>query len=143
MSILLETRIAIAAPVEKVWTAITNPEAVKEYFFGTKLDTTWQVGSPIFFRGEWEGQAYEDKGIVLVYEPLKHIRYNYLSSWSNLEDSPENYANISYMLHEEGDHTVVVITQDHIDSEEQRAHSEQNWQMIFGAMKDMLEKGQL
>lgn len=143
MSILLETRIAIAAPVEKVWTAITNPEAVKEYFFGTELVTTWQVGSPILFRGEWEGQAYEDKGIVLVYEPLKHIRYNYLSSWSNLEDSPENYANISYMLHEEGDHTVVVITQDHIDSEEQRAHSEQNWQMIFGAMKDMLEKGQL
>lgn len=143
MSILLETRISIAAPAEKVWTALTNPALVKQYFFGTELVTTWQIGSPIFFRGNWEGQAYEDKGIVLAYDPLKLIRYNYLSSWSNLEDLPENYANISYTLHEEDDTTTIVVTQDRIESEEALAHSEQNWQMVFGAMKEMLEAGKL
>ncbi len=141
MAITLETQIAIAAPVEEVWAALTKPELVKQYFFGTDLVTNWQVGSPIFFRGEWDGTKYEDKGTVLLYDPLNSLRYSYLSSWSNLADEPGNYANITYALHEEGGVTVLTVTQDKIEDEEKRAHSEQNWQMVFDGMKKMLEKG--
>ena len=52
--------------------AIIDPVKVKQYFFGTDLVTNWEVGKPIFFRGEWEGQAYEDKGTVLQFEPKKN-----------------------------------------------------------------------
>jgi uncharacterized protein YndB with AHSA1/START domain len=33
-----------------VWRALTEPELVKEYFFGTTLVTDWAVGSPIVYR---------------------------------------------------------------------------------------------
>ncbi len=141
MPITLETRITITAPIEKVWAALTKPELVKQYFFGTDLVTSWQIGSPIFFRGEWDGTAYEDKGTVVAFNPLSNLRYTYLSSWSDLADEPENYANITYALQEEGDTTVLTVTQDKIEDEERRAHSEQNWQSVFGAMKELLEKG--
>ncbi|MBC7885478.1 MAG: SRPBCC domain-containing protein [Saprospiraceae bacterium] len=42
----------IKASVAKVWDALTNPEVVKQYFFGTDLVTDWKVGSPIIFQGE-------------------------------------------------------------------------------------------
>jgi uncharacterized protein YndB with AHSA1/START domain len=42
----------IRASVEAVWDAITKPEIVKQYFFGTNLVTDWKPGSPLFFRGE-------------------------------------------------------------------------------------------
>ena len=32
---------------------------------GTNMQTTWEVGSPITWKGEWKGSAYEDKGTVL------------------------------------------------------------------------------
>ncbi len=140
MAITLETSLTITAPIEKVWAAITSPAMVKQYFFGTELDTDWQVGSPIYFRGEWEGKTYEDKGTILAFEPHKVLRYNYLSSWSNLPDLPENYANISYAVHQVDEKTILTITQDGFEDEEKRAHSAQNWQMIFGGMKDLLEK---
>jgi uncharacterized protein YndB with AHSA1/START domain len=43
--------ITIAAPVEKVWDALTRPELIKQYFFGTETETDWTPGNPIYFRG--------------------------------------------------------------------------------------------
>ena len=140
MSPTLETSISFAAPADKVWAALITPELVQQYFFGTRLVTDWQVGSPIYFRGEWEGKPYEDKGTVFEFYPPKKLVYNYLSSWSGKEDVPENYANISYAVREEGGATIVTVTQDNIENEKLRTHSEQNWQSVLGAMKMMLEK---
>ena len=140
MAITLETSLTIAAPIEKVWAALITPETVKEYFFGTELVTTWKIGSPIYFRGEWEGTAYEDKGIVLDFEEGKSLKYSYLSSWSNKLDLPENYNNITYSLEENGEETVLTITQDGFEDEEKRAHSEQNWQSIMCGMKELVER---
>ena len=140
MAITLETSITIAASIEKVWAALTTPEIVKQYFFGTELVTDWEIGKPIYFRGEWEGKAYEDKGIVLDYEEDKYLKYSYLSSWENKPDLPENYNNITYTVNEVDGKTVLTITQDGFEDEEKRNHSEQNWQSVFGGMKELLEK---
>jgi uncharacterized protein YndB with AHSA1/START domain len=61
-SITAEISIIIAADRKAVWGALTKPELVKEYFFGTTLSTTWEPGSPIIFSGEWQGKEYQDKG---------------------------------------------------------------------------------
>lgn len=141
MALTLEFSISISAPAAKVWEALITPELVKQYFFGAQLVTDWQVGSPIYFRGEWEGKPYEDKGTVLEFDPSRHrLRYNYWSSWSGQANAPENYANITYAVREAGGVTIVTITQDNIENEEKRAHSGQNWQMVMGGMKEMLEK---
>jgi uncharacterized protein YndB with AHSA1/START domain len=128
------------APVAKVWQAITDPALVKQYFFGTDLVTDWKVGKPIYFRGEWEGQAYEDKGTVLQFEPEKMLQYDYFSSWSELEDKPENYQTITYTVEPKGDGTLLTIIQTNVPGEEQKEHSEQNWAMLLGEMKKLVEK---
>ena len=61
----LETSITINSSLSKVWDALVNPDMIREYFFGTEAESTWEVGSPVIFAGTWEGKAYEDKGIVL------------------------------------------------------------------------------
>jgi uncharacterized protein YndB with AHSA1/START domain len=82
--------IQIKAPIKKVWDALTKPELVKQYFFGTDIDTDWKRGSPIFFRGSWDGKAYEDKGRILEVTPERHVAYSYWSSFSGTPDAPEN-----------------------------------------------------
>ena len=39
--------VTINAPVANVWDALVNPEAIKQYMFGTNVTADWQEGSPI------------------------------------------------------------------------------------------------
>lgn len=140
MSFTAKIQCTIHAPVTKVWDGLTLPELVKQYFFGSQMVTTWKPGSPIFFRGEWEGKPYEDKGTVLKYEHGKMLEYDYFSSWSDLEDRPENYQRIAYRVKSKGDGTLLVITQRNIDTLEKKVHSAQNWAGLMKALKKLMEK---
>jgi uncharacterized protein YndB with AHSA1/START domain len=135
----LATSITFKAPADKVWQGITDPEMVKQYFFGTEQESDWQAGSPISWKGEWDGHKYEDKGTILEITPGKHVKYSYWSSMGGTEDKPENYNNITYTLTEKGGETVLDITQDNIKDESAKEHSEGNWQAIFEGLKKILE----
>ena len=119
-----------ASPAE-VWDALTNPAQIKKYFFGTEVTSDWKKGSPIFFRGEWEGKKYEDKGTILETIPRELFQYSYWSSLSGIEDKPENYVVVSYQLSEENGKTKVTITQENIPTEEMKKHSEENWNKVL------------
>jgi uncharacterized protein YndB with AHSA1/START domain len=136
----LTTTIDINAPAAKVWQGLTDPELVKQYFFGTNLKSDWKEGSPITFSGEWDGKAYEDKGTILEITPGEYVKYSYWSSMSGTEDKPENYANVSYRVIEKDGVSTLEITQDGIKDEATKEHSEQNWQMVFGGLKKILEE---
>jgi uncharacterized protein YndB with AHSA1/START domain len=129
----------INAPIEKVWDALTNPEMVKQYFFGSEQQTDWKVGSPIIWSGEYEGQKYVDKGTVLEFEPNHKLAFSYLSSWSNMEDKPENYLMVTYEVSRAGNGgTELTITQTNYDAEK-AAHSAENWKIVIDGMKGLIE----
>jgi uncharacterized protein YndB with AHSA1/START domain len=127
------------APATKVWDALTKPDLIKQYMFGTEVTTDWQVGSPITYKGEWEGKAYEDKGKVLEIEPGKRLVSTFWSSLAGLPDSPENYKTVSYELSPDGERTRLTIIQDNNATQEEATHSEQNWQMVLDGIKKLLE----
>jgi uncharacterized protein YndB with AHSA1/START domain len=141
MSFTAKVQLSIQAPADKVWLALTDPGMVKQYFFGSNLVTNWQVGQPIFFRGEWEGTPYEDKGKVLEFNPPHALSFDYYSSWSELPDLPENYSIIRYELQETAGITQVSISQSNLESAEKQAHSEENWRSVMEGMKKMVEAG--
>jgi hypothetical protein len=74
-------------------------------------------GSPLIFKGEWEGISYEDKGIILKVELNSLFRYTYWSSMSGIEDKSENYVIITYRLSEKNGATALSITQENIPDE--------------------------
>ena len=84
--------IEIEAPPGKVWDALTDPQLIKKYFFGTEAVSEWKVGSTLEFKGVWEGKEYLDKGTILELIPRKLLRYTYLSSFSGLPDVPNHPA---------------------------------------------------
>lgn len=128
----------IKAPIEKVWDALINPEMIKQYFFGSNQETTWEIGSPVLFTGEYEGKTYVEKGIVLEFVPNKKVSYSYLSSWSGLEDKPENYLLVTYEVKPVAGGTALTITQSNYD-EEKAKHSAENWTVVIDGMKKLVE----
>src|SRR5450759_2326188 len=56
----------VAATPERVWAALTKPEQIAAYMRGSRVTTTWHVGSSITWDGEYDGRSYQDKGTVLT-----------------------------------------------------------------------------
>lgn len=129
----------IHAPASLVWRALTDPVLIKQYLFGTEVTTDWKVGSPITYRGEWQGKPYVDKGQVLEIEPGKLLVSTFFSGNSGLPDVPENYQTVRYELSSRGDETELTIKQDNNATREDAEHSEQNWKMVLDGLKKLLE----
>ena len=137
--ITLNKIITIKAPVSKVWEALTNPDLIKIYFFGTECITDWKKGSPIIYKGIYEGKAYKDKVNILDIEKEKYILYNYWSSFSGTEDIPANYAVIKYELSANNNETTFTITHAGFKTQEAHDHSSVNWGYIMDGLKKMIE----
>lgn len=132
--------ININAPVSKVWNALTKPEIIKQYFFGTDTITDWKPGSSIKFKGEWQGKSYEDKGTIIDVQKNKLIKYDYWSSMSGIEDKPENYLIITYQLSGEDGNVTLNLSQENIIDEKTKIHSEENWNKVLQGLKKVVEE---
>lgn len=130
----------IDAPVEIVWDALVTPSIIKEYMFGTNVTSDWKEGSPIVWKGEWEGKAYEDKGVILKFRPQRVLQYTHFSPLSGLPEKPENFHTVTIELAEKGSQTEVTLSQDNNATEEEREHSEKNWRMMLDGLKKLLEQ---
>jgi uncharacterized protein YndB with AHSA1/START domain len=129
----------IDAPVDRVWDALINPSTIKQYMFGTNVTSDFKEGSPILFKGEFQGKAYEDKGVILKMKPQQMLRYTHFSPSSGLPDKPENYHTVTIDLVKQGQQTLVTLTQDNNPTEEAKDHSEKNWRMMLDGLKKLLE----
>lgn len=137
----VQVSITIKASIHTVWEALTSPEIIKKYFFGTHLTTDWKEGSPMYFRGEYQGTKYEDKGVVKKFTPKKHITYSYWSLFSGQPDQPENYQLVSYDLNEVEGGTEVTVKQSNLkdETETHKDHVRANWKMVLEGLKQLVE----
>jgi len=137
--IIARVSITIDALKEKVWEALVTPEIIEQYFFGTKVNSDFKVGSPITWKGEWEGRAYEDKGVIREAQKDQLLQFSHLSPSSGEQDLPENYRIVTIALSENNGKTTVTLTQDNNHSETAREHSEENWKGMLEGLKKVVE----
>ena len=102
----------IKALPNKVWDALTKPELVKQWQYGSDLITNWKVGNEIRFKNEWEGKTFEQWGKILEIKPFELIKYSLFAPRPDLEDKPENYFVMSYVLTTENGQTKLEIIQE-------------------------------
>ena len=123
----------------RVWKALTDPAEIRKYLFGTEVLSEWKKGSPILYRGSWEGKAYEDKGTILELEPERLFTSTYWSSMSGSADSPENYSEVSWAITPRGAGIELSVTQDNCADEASRVHSQANWGLVLAELKKLVE----
>ena len=136
---LAQAEVYINASPSKVWEALTKPDLIKQYLFGTTVTSDWKVGSPIIYQGQWEGKTYQDKGTVIQIEPSRLLVSTFWSSLAGLPDIPENYKTVRYELSPEGAGTRLSLIQDNNASAEEANHSGENWKMVLSGIKKLLE----
>lgn len=139
MTFVAKAEIDVAATASEVWHALTDPEAIAKYFFGSQVQTNWQPGSPIVWKGEYNGHHYEDKGEVLDVAPNRLLRMTHFSPMTGLPDKPENYHTLTYEIAEHGGTTHISLTQDNNGSEAEAQRATANWAAMLDGLKKTVE----
>ena len=129
----------IDASPDQVWSALTDPEQIKKYMFGSQVETDWQPGSRIVWKGEYEGKQYEDKGEIVEIEPERRLKVTHFSPLGGQEDVPENYHTLLYELEAQDGKTRLSLSQDNNPSEEAAEHSRANWEQMLSGLKQVVE----
>ena len=143
----IENSILIAAPVSKVWEALTDSHYTKQYMFGCETVSDWTLGSSLIWRMEYEGQPFIPvTGYILKIDAPHHLTYSVFDPNSTMENIPENYLNVSYDLTTEGEFTLLKVRQgdyNTVANGEKRYQDAYNnglgWSPILEQIKKILE----
>lgn len=133
--------ISIDAPRDRVWAVLTDPDAAREFMFGTELETDWTVGGPIRWRGVWEGRPYEDHGVILEFEPGRRLVNTHFSPLGGEDDVPENHHTLTWTLDDDAGGTLLTLSQDNNRTPEAAEHSQGMWDGLVAKVKELAERG--
>ena len=137
-SLVAHASTVVEAGRADVWRALTDPAALRQWMMGADVASDWRAGSPITWKGEFQGKRFEDRGSVLEAVPEKLLRYTHFSPMSGKPDEPANYHTVTITL-AGTDWTEVTLAQDNNTTEDARRESERNWMAMLGGLKRHVE----
>lgn len=109
---IIKNTIAIKAPIDKVWQALTDPNETKKYMFGCQTVSDWKPGSPLLWQGSYEGKEMVFvKGNIVNINPPSFLSYTTIDPNGTIEDIPSNYLTVTYSLEEDAGQTILTVTQ--------------------------------
>lgn len=140
--------ISINAPAAKVWDALTQPEWTKQYMFGCVPVTDWKPGSPLLWKGVFNGaEIVAVKGQVVSLEPGRSLIYTVIDPNNpSIPDLPGNYLTVTCRLTEKDGITQLSVTQGDYnkvaEGESRYKHTVEGggWSPILDAIKQLVEK---
>ena len=118
----------VHAPASAVWKALIDPKQIKQYMFGTNVESDWKEGSPIVWRGEFKGKSYQDKGVIKKMTPERLLEYTH------------NEHNVRVELSGDNGTTTVRLAQDGNPNEQAKQESEKNWATMLEGLKKLVEQ---
>lgn len=138
-----EKTIQIQAHDSTVWNTLTDPKLMKQWMGESEMDidiqTDWRINSPIVISG-FHHAKFENKGIVLQYEPNRKLMYTHFSSLSRLPDKPENHSIIEFTLTPLENQTSLTLTISNFPTETIFKHLEFYWRTSLEMLKTFIEK---
>ena len=97
----------IQAPPERVWQAITEGDETVRYYYGTRVQSTWDVDAPLVYTYP-DGTTAAD-GKVLAIDPPRRLKMTFHARWDP-EIEAEGPVEMTWVLDASGDATKLTVT---------------------------------
>ena len=124
--------VEVRSSAEDVWSVMVDPEA--RWMVGSRVTSTYVVGDPITFDGEWEGKPFQDHGEIVEVDRPWLLRYTHYSPLSGQPDVPQNYHHLTFTLGESDGSTTVTLEQDGNGSTGEVEHAEALWRQVLDGL---------
>jgi uncharacterized protein YndB with AHSA1/START domain len=130
----------IKASPEQIWDAITKPEFTAKYFYGTRVQSSLEPGSPILYLAPDDGVMVE--GEIVESDPPRRL----VQSWHPLFDEAmraEPPSRVTWEIEPQDDgSTRLTVVHDRLDTAPKTAESVGGgWMLILSGLKTLLETG--
>src|SRR5262249_54623342 len=134
-------QVYIKATPEQVWEAITTPAFVAKYFFGTRVESTYKVDSPIRYWSPDRSKLWGDN-TVLESDPPRRLSY----TWKSLYDEElagEDESRVTWEIEpQEGGIAKLTVIHDRLEGAPKTAERVSGgWMLILSGLKTLLETG--
>lgn len=130
----------IAVPPQKVWQALTTPEFTCQYWHSTRVQSSWEVGSPVEFLVE--NDEIGCAGEVLTCDAPRELSY----TWSfprNPEVRDETPSRVTFLLEELPEGTKLTVRHDRFPAgSKMYPMVSQGWPYVIAGLKTLLETGE-
>ncbi len=124
----------------KAWGILVDREKLSQLFWGSTVESGFQVGSTILWKGPWHGKPFEDRGRILRKEDGRLLQVSHWTPSLGTPETDESGHNIlTWQLDDDGDGVLVTFLHENIATREMKEHSEKNWVALLQRMKEMLE----
>lgn len=124
---------------EKLWQAITDGELTSQYYYGSRVESTWQPGAPFTYMTD-NGLAIE--GEVLEYDPPHRLVTTFIPRWIP-GATPPPPSKISWEIEPKGAACKLTVTHSEIAAEVAQTYGiVEGMAQILSGLKTLLETGE-
>ena len=122
---------------EKLWLALTDGDFTERYWFGHRVASAWEIGSPYKF-------SKQDKttiaGKVLAFEPPKRLSYTWDNQKADLKH--ERSSRVTFDIEPRGKVVKLTVTHDNLDESGKTLRDiSGGWPKVLASLKSLLETG--
>ena len=126
---------------ERLWQALTEPEFIRQYWFGCTVETDWQPGSPWALK--FDDGRLADAGEILEREPQKRLVIRWRNEWKP-EMKAEGFSRCTMELEPSGPAMKLTITHTIERPASQFIGAVSGgWPRIVSNLKSLLETGEV
>ena len=135
-------QVYIKATAEQVWDAITKPEFTSRYFFGSRVQTTGEAGTPIKHAAPDSEKLWGDDMVLESERPRRLVH-----TWRALYDeelAAEPKSRVTWEIEPQpGGVTRLTVIHDQLDeSPKTAANVSGGWMYVLSGLKTLLETGE-
>ena len=142
MTAKVDKTVSINAVPATVWKYLTDPNLMKEWMGDPEMNveviTDWMQGNPIRIK-VFHHVHFENKGIVLQFDPYNIIQYTHFNSISQLPAVKENFSTITFLLTPEMEKTILTVKVEDFPTEIIYNHLKLYWEGTVVLLKKFIE----
>jgi len=122
---------------EKPWQTLTDGDFTERYWFGHRVASNWEIGSPYKFTRQGADRI---EGKVLAFDPPKRLSY----TWDpcSPEAKRERTSRVTFDLEPRGKVVKLTVTHDNLEEGGKTFRDiSGGWPMVLASLKSLLETG--
>ncbi len=139
--VIIARSIILNASPERIWEALTHPGMTKQYFYNCEINSDWQAGSALRWKGTHQGKDIEAEGRILEIIPGRKIKYAGFDRLAAGDLSLSGDIHITHEIVPQGNRTKLLTTIDHFEGDETRAeYAADQWDLeIMPKLQTLVE----
>jgi uncharacterized protein YndB with AHSA1/START domain len=127
---------------QRLWQALTDGDLTQQYYFGSRLEATWEVGGSYRYPNPQGGTFVEGK--ILEIEPPHRLVTTFQPHWKvEGAEASVSISKVTWEIEREGELCKLTMTHEDLPAENPYTPGIlQGWNRILSGLKTFLETGQ-